>query len=226
MTPPLTEPVLYSFRRCPYAIRARLALAVSGTAVELREVLLRDKPSAMLEASAKGTVPLLVLPDGRVLDESQAIMLWALQHRDPGAWLGGDHADSAGLIGHNDSVFKSQLDRYKYFVRYPDQSQADHRAQAECTLRDWEQRLARNGGGLTDAKPRLADAALFPFVRQFAGVEPLWWASAPYPALRLWLQTWIASDLFSAAMVQVPRWLPSASPVVVNWRQTATPALI
>jgi glutathione S-transferase len=214
MKAPTTEtpPLLYSFRRCPYAIRARVALAASGTAVELREVLLRDKPAAMLQASPKGSVPVLVLADGAVLDQSLAIMQWALQRHDPGDWLGGDQAANAELIGHNDTVFKSQLDRYKYFVRHPERSQAEHRAQAEATLRDWERRLVSNGGGLSQAKLRLGDAALFPFVRQFAAVEPAWWMSAPYPGLRLWLQRWIESEWFSAAMVQVARWVPEVAP--------------
>lgn len=211
-------PVLYSFRRCPYAIRARLALAVSGIAVELREVLLRDKPAELLQASPKGTVPVMVLADGRVLDESLAIMQWALARNDPDAWLQGDPAEPAALIAHNDTVFKGQLDRYKYCTQYPQHPQAHYRALAENTLREWERRIQDHGGGLTNARPRLADAAIFPFVRQFAGVEPGWWVSAPYPALRRWLQSWTDSDLFRAAMVAAPQWQPGAAPVVVDWR--------
>ncbi|TJY58412.1 glutathione S-transferase [Sinimarinibacterium sp. CAU 1509] len=211
-------PVLYSFRRCPYALRARMALAASQTPVELREVLLRDKPAEMLAVSPKGTVPVLQLTDGRVLDESLAIMLWALQRIDPDAWLGGDQAEGAALIQHNDTVFKTQLDRYKYFVRFPAQSQAHYRAQAEDTLRDWEQRIVRTGGGLVDTQLRLADAAVFPFVRQFAGVEPQWWVSAPYPALRQWLNQWTDSTRYLAAMLRVAGWQPGAGSVVVDWR--------
>jgi glutathione S-transferase len=218
-------PVLYSFRRCPYAIRARLALAASGSTVEVREVVLRDKPQAMLDASPKGSVPVMVLPDGEVLDQSLAIMRWALQRRDPVAWLAGDAAADASLIDQNDAVFKAQLDRYKYFVRYPEHTQSEHRAQAESSLRDWEQRLLNNGGSLIDARPRLADAALFPFVRQFAAVEPQWWATAPYPRLRLWLQTWAASSLLASVMAPLPAWKPGAEPTVIAWSQPARDGL-
>ncbi len=211
-------PVLYSFRRCPYALRARMALAASQTPVALREVLLRDKPAEMLAISPKGTVPVLQLTDGRVLDESLAIMRWALRRNDPDAWLGGDQTECAALIQHNDAVFKTQLDHYKYFVRFPAHSQAHYRAQAEDTLRDWEQRVVRTGGGLVEPQLRLADAAMFPFVRQFAGVEPQWWASAPYPALRQWLNRWTASTRYLAAMLRVPRWQPGVDAVVVDWR--------
>jgi glutathione S-transferase len=211
-------PVLYSFRRCPYALRARMALAASQTPVELREVLLRDKPAQLLAISPKATVPVLELLDGRVIDESLAIMQWALQHNDPFAWLDDDQAEGAALIRHNDTVFKPQLDRYKYFVRFPAQSQAHYRAQAQDTLLDWERWIADTGGGLIDTRQRLADAAVFPFVRQFAGVEPQWWASAPYPALRRWLKQWTDSAPYVAAMLRVPRWQPGQTPVVVRWR--------
>lgn len=229
MTRPMSEaepgvdqyPVLYSFRRCPYAIRARLALAASGSAVMLREVLLRDKPTAMLEVSPKGTVPVLVLPGGRVLDESVDIMRWALRRRDPQVWWVDDAAADLALIETNDTTFKTQLDQYKYFTRYPPHSQAHYRAEAEATLRQWEQRIADNRGGLMGAKQRLADAAVFPFVRQFAGVDPQWWASAPYPALRDWLQGWMDSAVFAAVMRRVPRWQPGSVPVVVDWHSAA-----
>ena len=115
-------PVLYSFRRCPYAIRARMALAVAGMAVELREVLLRDKPEAMLEVSAKGTVPVLQLPDGWVIDESLEVMDWALTQNDPEDWAD-TCADTEALIAYCDGPFKGWLDKYKYADRHPEQSQ-------------------------------------------------------------------------------------------------------
>ena len=122
-------PVLYSFRRCPYAIRARLALRISGLPLELREVSLKSKPPEMLALSAKGTVPVLVLPDGLVIDESLDIMRWALSQNDPEAWLShGPLNDMLALIAINDGKFKHALDRYKYPNRYPQESNGDTKA--------------------------------------------------------------------------------------------------
>ena len=152
-----SHPVLYSFRRCPYAMRARLALVVSGVRCELREVRLRDKPAAMLAASPKGTVPVLVLPDGRVIDESLDIMRWALSQRDPESWL---DRDDPGLIAENDGPFKHSLDRYKY----PDRHASDpieHREMGLETLRKIDARLSA-GGQLGGSARGLADAAIMP----------------------------------------------------------------
>lgn len=208
-----TPPVLYSFRRCPYAIRARMALAAAGVTVELREVLLKDKPAAMLEASPKGTVPVLVVPDGAVIDESVAVMRWALGRDDPEQWLAGPASDTRELIAQNDGPFKQWLDRYKYHVRHPEGSQTDYRQQAETILAAWESRLIGQGGFLTGASARLADVALFPFVRQFAGVEPSWWAQRPWPALHAWLQGWTEHSRFAAVMRKCPPWQPGQPPL-------------
>jgi len=154
------DPILYSFRRCPYAMRARLALAVSSTHCELREVKLGAKPPAMLAASPKGTVPVLVLPDGAVIDESLDIMRWALARHDPEGWLA---RDDMGLIAANDGAFKYNLDRYKY----PDRHGADplaHRERGLAWLRGIDARLAEHGQ-LCGAERGLADAAIMPFVR-------------------------------------------------------------
>ncbi|WP_348671832.1 glutathione S-transferase [uncultured Abyssibacter sp.] len=199
-------PVLYSFRRCPYAIRARMALAVAGVTLEQREVVLRDKPAAMLAISPKGTVPVLQLPDGRVIDESIEVMRWALAQSDPEDWLGANGAETVALIEQNDGPFKQWLDRYKYHVRHPDGSQADYRREAESILADWEQRLVACGGYLLDGRPRLADAALFPFARQFAGVEPQWWSERPFPAVFDWLQRWLSTDRFVGIMRKFKPW--------------------
>ena len=205
-------PVLYSFRRCPYAIRARMALVVAGVSVELREVLLRDKPFAMLEASAKGTVPVLVLPDGQVLDESLDVMSWALAQRDPEHWLQGEGADDP-LIQVCELNFKPWLDRYKYADRYPEQSRGHYRSQAEVFLSDLEGRLS-HGFFLAGNQVTLVDVALLPFVRQFAGVDPAWWHVAPYPNLRRWLEHWLTSEAFTAVMLKSPPWRPESSGVV------------
>jgi glutathione S-transferase len=206
-------PVLYSFRRCPYAIRARLALWQAGIAVELREVVLRDKPAELLAISPKGTVPVLQLPDGRVIDESLDIMRWALERHDPDAWLGVAEADEqAALIERNDVDFKPLLDRYKYVDRHPERTRAQWRDAAVATfLAPLEAQL---GGRrcLFGAAPSLADAAIFPFVRQFAGVDGGWFDQAPLPSLRAWLTRWCDGALFSAVMCRQPVWKAPESP--------------
>ncbi len=192
--------ILYSFRRCPYAMRARLALSYAGVPVQIVEVSLKAKPAEMLALSPKGTVPVLSL-DGRVLEESLEIMRWALAQNDPQGWgLEGDERIDA-LIARNDSEFKVHLNHYKYAERYPEHSREHYRQQAEVILADLEQHLDGRPYLLAD-HPSLADAALLPFIRQFAGVEPQWFAEAPYPRLRAWLQGWLESELFKAIMAR------------------------
>ena len=201
----MTElPILYSFRRCPYAMRARMALVASGAVVELREVLLKDKPPELLSASPKATVPVLLTPDGCVIEESLDVMQWALERHDPLGWLEGCSLGS-DWIRECDSDFKHWLDRYKYAERYPEQSAEDYRQNAESFIQKLEDRLSVSdwmGGEAAHA----VDVALFPFIRQFAGVDPSWWQSAPYPSVRRWLENWLNSALFSAIMAKYPRW--------------------
>ena len=199
--PTLSEPILYSFRRCPYAMRARLALLVSGTACEIREVKLRDKPAEMVAASPKATVPVLVLPDGSVIDESIDIMRWALSQNDPEAWLDGD---DRALIAANDGPFKHHLDRYKYPDRHGSDPEA-HRAAGLALLMPLEARLATQSH-LSGQRWTLTDAAILPFVRQFAAVDPGWFAGQPIPAVRRWLEAGLASPLFERVMVTRPQW--------------------
>lgn len=195
------RPVLYSFRRCPYAMRARLALLVSGLDYEHREVLLRDKPAAMLAASPKGTVPVLVLADGAVIDESIDIMRWALGRSDPENWRAGD---DAALIGLFDGAFKHHLDRYKYAARH-DADPLEHRAAALVMLEDLNARLAGQAF-LRGAVRGFGDMALFPFVRQFAGVDPAWFDAQPIARVQAWLAELVGSDLFARAMVKIAPW--------------------
>lgn len=196
--------ILYSFRRCPWAMRARLALRYSECPVEIREVSLKAKPPELLELSPKGTVPVLSAGD-QVLEESLDIMRWALARHDPQDWLlradprGAQAADA--LIERNDRVFKVQVNLYKYAERYPQHSREYYRAQAEAWLAELDERLAQRSYLFAD-HPSLADAALLPLMRQFAGVEPDWFASAPYPHLRAWLQGWLESALFRAIMAR------------------------
>lgn len=183
-------------------MRARLALAVSGTAHEVREVKLSDKPAAMLAASPKGTVPVLVLPDGEVIDESLDIMRWALGRNDPEDWLAGD--DTA-LIAANDGPFKHHLDRYKYPERHGSDGGA-HCAEGLTLLGALEARLAASAW-LCGEQRSLTDAALFPFVRQFAAVDRDWFDAQPLPGVQNWLGEQLAAPLFAEVMVRRPVWV-------------------
>lgn len=193
---------LYSFRRCPYAMRARMALRYSAVDVDIVEVSLKAKPPEMLALSPKGTVPVLSI-DGAVIDESLAIMRWALEQNDPADWSLKDdpagQAQTCALIEENDHVFKVHLNHYKYVERYPEQPMAFYRAEGEKFLSKLDEMLARNEYLLAD-HPCLADVALMPFVRQFAHVDREWFAQTPYVRLQAWLQRFIESELFTSIM--------------------------
>ena len=202
--------ILYSFRRCPYAMRARMALLVSGRRVELREILLRDKPAHMLALSPKGTVPVLALPDGRVIDQSIDIMRWALAGHDPEQWLTGDDAE---LIAANDGPFKHHLDRYKYASRHG-VDPIEHRDAALALLESLERRLEASGH-LCGATRSLTDIALFPFIRQFAATEPTWFARQPLRRVQGWLAGHLESDLFARAMIRHTPWQEGDPPFLL-----------
>lgn len=193
---------LYSFRRCPYAMRARMALRYSGVPVEIIEVSLKAKPAEMLAISPKGTVPVLDA-GGQVIDESLEIMRWALAQNDPDDWLLKD--DSFGalwadkLIQGNDQIFKVHLNRYKYAERYPEQPMEVYRTECEVFLRHLNKMMKSRDYLLAD-HPCLADIALLPFVRQFAHVDRDWFATTPYERLQAWLQRFLESDLFTVIM--------------------------
>lgn len=204
-------PIFYSFRRCPYAMRARLALLISGLPFELREVVLRDKPAQMLTASPKGTVPVLCLPDGRVVDESIDIMRYALGRHDPENWLAGDDGE---LIAMNDGPFKHHLDRYKYSDRHGSDPMV-HRAAASDLLGVLDARLGEVGW-LSGKGRTLADMAVFPFVRQFAAVDPDWFAALPLVNLQRWLAALVADPLFEAAMIRAAPWREGDAPLLLG----------
>ena len=215
-------PILYSYRRCPYAMRARMALKLAGIAIEIREISLREKPAHLLQVSSKATVPVLILQDGTMMDESLDIMYWALKAHALGA-NGPDHPLSnslhefdspcihapsrpalecfspVALIFENDTSFKQALDAYKYPERHPNKTQTQHREQGEMFLQKLENLLQQNTY-LLEGTPSLADMAIFPFIRQFAAVDNAWWESAAYPKLRAWLNGWIESELFKSVM--------------------------
>ena len=202
-------PVLYSFRRCPYAMRARMALAASGIRVALREVVLRDMPASLLACSPKATVPVLLLSDGRVIDESRDIIDWVLAENDPQQWLPttGDDAQGAvkRLIDENDYSFKQHLDHYKYADRHPQHPASVYRSRGERFLQQLEQHLQQHGWLLSD-RMGVADVAIFPFVRQFALVDKPWFDSTPWPRLHAWLNDFLESALFMQVMKKYPQW--------------------
>lgn len=209
-------PVLYSFRRCPYAMRARMAVKAANIEVELREVVLADKPAELLACSPKATVPVMVLPDGKVLEESLDIMHWALSIADPHHWLPTNESlitQTEQLISANDGEFKPHLDRYKYAERFPEQPMEYHRAQGEDFLQALESLLQKHAYLVADA-PTLADIAIFPFVRQFAHVDRDWFYQTAYTRLQYWLDTMLASRLFEAIMKKYKAWESGAAVVV------------
>lgn len=204
----MTLPVLYSFRRCPYAMRARLALLSTGARVELREVLLRDKAPEFLTASPSATVPTLVEHGGTVLDESLDIMLWALERDDQQGWLTpetGSLPDMLALIEEMDGAFKTSLDRYKYAARYDDCDPLAERTKASRILRGLETRL-QQAGWLFGARASLADMAILPFIRQFANVDRTWFDGTDWPALKRWLEGFESSREFAAIMHKYKQW--------------------
>ncbi|QWE17454.1 glutathione S-transferase [Polynucleobacter sp. AP-Nino-20-G2] len=200
------KPVLYTYRRCPYAMRARMALKYAGIEVEYREIVLRDKPRSLLSASPKGTVPVLCA-DGLVLDQSLDIMFWALERADPDGWRFVDQSIADGWIQKNDGPFKKLLDQYKYPNRYPDLNQ-------EEVLRDVVDLMLQPLELALQVSPYVmgnqlswVDIAIFPFIRQFAAVNPQRFGEMPYPAIKKWLEQRIASELFHSVMDKHPSWI-------------------
>jgi glutathione S-transferase len=208
-------PILYSFRRCPYAIRARLAIRAAGVRVVLREVVLRDKPAALLAVSPKATVPVLQLADGQVIAQSLEIMRWALATHDPRRWVDpAEHAEVRALIALNDGAFKQALDRYKYAPRHPQRAPHEWRDDAVALmLAPLNARLAEQAFLLRDT-PSLADIAIVPFVRQFAAVDAAWFDGAPLASLRAWMAGLIAAPLFDSVMGKFDAWKPGDADVV------------
>lgn len=205
----MTQPILYSFRRCPYAMRARLAVASAGVVCEFREILLRDKPAAMLIASPKGTVPVVIDGD-TVIDESLDIMKWALAQNDPEGWL--DVPDAAhDLIAANDGTFKSALDKYKYASRYEDIDATEQRDIAMKHLMGVNDMLADTPYLFGDT-PTIADMGTVTFVRQFANVDRDWFDAQPWPHLLRWLNAFLDSDRFAATMEKYQPWAEGDTP--------------
>ena len=185
-------------------MRARMALFYCGIKPELREVKLSNMPQALLTLSPKATVPVLLLSEGRVIDESLDIMRWALSIADPSHWLENSHI-SDQLIEQSDNNFKPLLDKYKYADRHTELSQTEHRENAEPFLKSLDERLNQQLY-LVDDQIRLADIAIFPFIRQFVGVEPNWFVQSDYSAVKRWLDTLIESSQFKTIMYKYAVW--------------------
>jgi len=194
-------PILWSFRRCPYAMRARLAIQSAGVTTELREILLKDKPAVFLAASASGTVP--ALEADTIIGESRDIMIWALKQNDPEGWL--EMPDMGyDLITINDGPFKTALDHTKYAVRHPEKNEAEERAKASEFLHDLNAMLTK--AYLFKDTPSLADMAILPFVRQFANTDRAWFDTQDWPSLIRWLDAFTASSAFANIMTKYPPW--------------------
>lgn len=206
-------PILYSLQHCPYAMRARLGLLMAQQHVMLRAIVMKDKPQEMLTVSPKGTVPVLILPDESIVDESLDIMLWALQQNDPEDLLHKDSPEDLAamleLITRNDKEFKPQLEIYKKSKRFRTGTELEERQKCEIFIAELEQMLAEKerGGNFIGDKPGLIDYALLPFVRQFSRVNKAWFKAAPYPLLQAWLVHHLESRLYSKAMAKFPLWL-------------------
>ena len=202
-------PILYSLQHCPYAIRARMALLLAKQPVLLRAIVLKNKPTEMLQVSPTGTVPLLVFDDSSIIDESLDIMIWALEQNDPNNLLCRDNPDifpeMLALINKYDNEFKTWLEKYKCAKRYHETSKIDYRQQCELFIIQLEQRLS-NHAFIIGSNPSLVDYAVLPFIRQFARVDRKWYIESPYPNLQGWLQAHLQSPLFSKTMTKYPLW--------------------
>ena len=215
----MSLPILYSLRQCPYAMRARLGLLLAQQSVMLRDIIMSDIPEEMFEASPKGEVPVLVLNDRTVIDESIDIMRWALNKNDPQDLLYNNHPcrikEIQKFIQHNDNKFVEALKKYKAASRYHDDVEVKHRQQCEMFIKDLESRLSRHEYIFGD-EPSLADYAILPFIRQFSRVDRKWYLQSPYPKLRNWLERHYQNPIFSKAMKKYPQWLDAKEEIIFS----------
>jgi len=195
-------------------MRSRMAIRHCKIQVELREVILSNKPAALIEVSPKATVPVLICNDGNIIDQSLDIMHWALAQADVDNWLDTAYLQSSDkLIRYNDNIFKIHLDHYKYADRFPEHTQTHYREKGEDFLLQLECLLQKHNYLLSD-QITIADIAIFPFIRQFAFVDIEWFKQAPYPRLNQWLFYWLNSELFSSVMHKYPAWEENQQPVL------------
>lgn len=214
----MNKPILYSFRRCPYAMRARLAIVLSQQQVRLREVVLKDKPQALLDVSPKATVPVMVLgetllsdmasgesSDKQVIDESLDIMTWCIEQLNNSELNQINTELDKELLAYNDGAFKAQLDQYKYFERYPENTQEAYRDSAMAYLHRLNTILEKQAF-LSGDKLGFMDIGILPFIRQFAFVDKNWFDAEAPSAVVQWLNDFLASDLFKRIMDKYPQW--------------------
>lgn len=207
-------PILYSFRRCPWAMRARIAMHYSGIQCEIREVKLREKPAAFLAIAPKATVPTLVLADGQIIDESIEIIHYALGCHDPDRWRDADVAEVDHFLAIAEGDFMKGVQRYKYHERFPEQSAEENRKLCEVLLiTELEKRLGKHEF-LLGHKPSVADVGIFPLIRQFAAVDNAWWQSSPYDNTKAWLTSWMENPHYIGAMQQYTPWKEGNRPVL------------
>jgi len=198
-------PILYSLRQCPYAIRARMGLLLAKQPVILRDVDMKNKPADMLAASPKATVPVLVINQSSVIEQSLDIMLWALSKNDPKQLLHGDQVAMLELIHRTDNEFVDALKKYKAASRYHDDEKDSYRLHCEAYINDLEQRLTQHEYIMGDS-PSLTDYAILPFIRQFSRVERQWYRQAPYPSTQRWLNKHYQQTVFTQAMAPYKPW--------------------
>ncbi len=213
----MNHPVLYSFRRCPYCMRAHMGLKKSGLKIELREVNLKEMPDEILKVSTKKTVPVLVLPGEIVFDESWDILKWALDQKDPDNWLGENKQfllDAEMLVETNDFSFKNDLDLYKYADRFPEHSEEHYRHACEEFIKELEAMLSVNNSLLAD-QLTIADIAVFPFVRQFSLVDKSWFDQSPYTNVQQWLENLINTKLFQNIFQKHNNWQDGDSTIYI-----------
>ncbi len=213
----MDTPILYSFRRCPYCMRAHMALKYTGLKVELREVDLKDMPAEILTISAHNTVPVLLLTDGTVIDESWDIMKWALTHNDKENWLGENNAyllDSEMLVESNDFSFKNDLDHYKYADRFPEHSQEYYRRACEEFIEELDVMLEGKAYLLAD-QLSLSDIAVFPFIRQFSLVDKNAFEQSPHSNIKQWVETLSNTALFQGVFQKYPTWKAADTPIYI-----------
>ena len=193
-----------------------MALAYSNFSIEIREISLRDRPDELYKTSSKGTVPVLIISDGTVIDESLEIILWTLKNNPNQTWLSENPKQEMDLITQNDTTFKKWLDKYKYHDRHPEESKEYYREQCQKILSEYEKQLMDNTYLLRN-DISIADIAIFPFVRQFANVDYPWFESN-FNLLKQWLESFCSSDLFLSIMNKYETWKNENKPTMITWR--------
>jgi glutathione S-transferase len=216
----MSLPILYSLQHCPFAMRARMALLMAKQDVILRAVITKNKPAEMLEISPKGTVPILLLPDCTVIDESLNIMNWALQQSDPSDLLYKNqpelYCEMLNIISNCDTDFRINLSAYKHSKRYHLEDESERRSECEIFITQLESRLQSSDFFFGD-KLSMADLAILPNIRQFVNVDRKWFRLANYPCLTKWLASIMQSLLFNKTMRKYPLWIETREEFLFNW---------